>query len=347
ATIPWYQLTTLHIVSSDSFENLPLLFDVLRASTGLINLRIQGYKCGKTYEQLDSLGYHPATLPALQRLIAPSITLPVITHLISPDFLLSLTTGTISLSDFYLVVQKCPRLTTLDSYITDTSDPLVSAAITLPCLTSLEIFFAHDPEWSSASFPTLLVTPNIKSLQVTVHGSGSFPLSLTADLIKRSDAQISDFGGHIDEDISAFDSRNSGKYLLELLTALEGAQVVKIVGIIFPPAILDELAAGSLLPRVKSLAFSVRTLEQMESILNSRLLYEETRGRVNLQDISGFIEPKEDDDSDEHSDDDEHLDAGDSGVDSDIEEEEGLLSIAARKIREKYGVECELSYIEL
>ncbi|KAG6836668.1 hypothetical protein H0H93_005215 [Arthromyces matolae] len=337
--IPWQQLTSLDI-STDSVGNLPLLLDSLHASTALVSLDIS---IRGAYKELDSLEDHPITLPVLQSLTATSITLPVITHLISPSALLSLCTGGISLSNFYLVVQQCPRLASLDAVIFESENLFGSNAITLPCLTHLRMTFPRDPdEWTSTSFPTLLATPNLSSLTVFVIGSGPFPLSVTAALIKRSGARLSNFDGYIDQDNSVFVPKRS---LLALLTALEGAHTVSIIGVMFPPAILDKLAQGNLLPHVKDLTFSAQTLEHIESTINSRLKYEEKRGRVNLRNISGYIARKDydifylmvkavlalGDDDEEFS-------------DTDEEEEQESFSATARKISERYGIQCKLEY---
>ncbi|KAG6834473.1 hypothetical protein H0H93_009444, partial [Arthromyces matolae] len=293
------------------------------------------------YQDLESLGDHPITLPVLKSLTAPDITFPVITHLISSSALLSLRTGAISLSNFYLVVQQCPRLTSLDALMIESPSPSGSNIITLRCLTYLNLTFFRDPDdWSSMSFPTLLAIPNLSILHVYVCDSGSFPLRVTADLIKRSGARLSNFSGHIGQDNSVIVPRRS---LFALLTALEGAHTVSLTGVIFPPAILDNLAQGSLLPRVKRLTFSAQTLEQIESTINSRLLYEEKNGRRNLQDISGYIARKDYgsgivvlftstlgiDDAEEYS---------------DPDEEEESFSTTAREIMERYGVHCQLEY---
>ncbi|KAG6806283.1 hypothetical protein H0H93_003236, partial [Arthromyces matolae] len=129
----------------------------------------------------------------------------------------------------------------------------------MPSLTHLNITFSlQSKEWSAASFPTLLTTPRLTSLDVYVHECRSVPLHLVTDLIKRSHAQLS----HFYCQFSFPPSVHPNESLLPLLHTLKHSIVVDISSVVCSQAELDMLAAGSLLPCVKRLVFTTSDLEK-------------------------------------------------------------------------------------
>ncbi|KAG6819434.1 hypothetical protein H0H93_011923 [Arthromyces matolae] len=360
ANLFWDQLTSLNISVMDSINTLSLLLDRLRLSTRITHLRItHGQSASQRMPYHDE---HPLTLPFLQTLaLGNQIPLPMMEHLTSSSVLRSLDLPRISLSDLYSVLRQCPHLTNLIFSITSSTETHVSSwlnAIVLPCLTDLEISFDissdQEREWSSALFPTLLTTPNLLSLDIHVDGPGTFPLDLTIDLIKRSDARLISIDLYIVEPTS-WEPLES---LLSLFNIVDFAHTVDVGNLICPQTVFDSFAVGELLPRVKSLTLSTSSLKQTVSAINDRLQHEESCKNVILRKITCYIyagystakpsnnsddnsDNGNDDNSDNGSDDnnDNHSDGGSDNSDDGLDSE--TILIAATEIQERYGIDCE------
>ncbi|KAG6849875.1 hypothetical protein H0H93_004093 [Arthromyces matolae] len=305
ALFPWHQLTSLTIHSEDSFQSCSLLFNPLRQSTNLIKLSITSRRTQDPRQPLHYPEHDLITLSYLQNLrFSSAIPFPMIKHIISSGVLCSLNAERISVSDLYFLAQECPRLSNLTALISPSTDHLSSGSSTIimSSFKHLNItFWLQKKEWSATSFPTLLTTPYLTSLEIYVQACHSVPLHLVTDLISRSHAQLSHFSCRFSYPASVHPSES----LLPLLNTLRYATVVDFSCVVCSQGVLDLLATGSLLPRLKRLVFTTSDLEQSASTIKSRLLYEESQGNVNLKQIVGYIRTDfvedADDNGDEHS----------------------------------------------
>ncbi|KAG6843589.1 hypothetical protein H0H93_000568, partial [Arthromyces matolae] len=177
----------------------------------------------------------------------------------------------ISLWDFYSIVRQCTGLTGLMVLLTPSTHPSASSGlIVLSYLRSLNLSFNEEVQgWSPASFPTLLVLPALTSFTLQVSGSDVFPFNFAVDLINRSNAKLSYAIFSLEDPTSL--APQPEETILPLLMAVNSAMTVLTRGLVFPQAVLDALAAGSLLPYVEHFEFSVSFLEQFLSTINARL----------------------------------------------------------------------------
>ncbi|KAG6818440.1 hypothetical protein H0H93_004905 [Arthromyces matolae] len=329
ANLPWHQFTLFNLASDGSLTSLSPLLDRLRLSTHLTNLGLS--KLSTKHEPPHYRDDNPVTLPFLQTLEAGSdIPFSLVKHWISSSNLLCLDVE-ISLSNFYSVLRQSLHLMKVTfslSPSTDLISSVYSPSIVLPYLThlSLSLSLQQGQEWSPASFPTLLIAPDLLSLEICVEDGGSFPLNFTIDLINRSRARLSSIECYF-KGPTPLEPNES----ITLLNALENADTVNISNFILSHAVLDSFAKGDLLPRVRSLTLSVWTLKQFVSTINKRLSYEETCGSIRLRNIVGFVA---DDFYDENVADDRDPDL-----------DHLTVMTAVQEIKERYGVECDIDCV--
>ncbi|KAG6835135.1 hypothetical protein H0H93_004535 [Arthromyces matolae] len=315
ANLPWHQFTLFNLALDGPLTSLSPLLDRLRLSTHLTNLGLSNLstKHEPPYYRDDN----PVTFPFLQTLEAGSdIPFSLVKHWTFSSNLLCLDVE-ISLSDLYSVLRKSPHLMKVTCSVSPSTD-LVSSVyspdIVLPYLTHLTLTLHQVQEWSPASFPTLLVAPDLTSLEITVEGS--FPLNFTTDLINRSRAQLSS----IEFDFYKATSLDPNESIFSLLDSLKNVETVEIGNFDLSHEVLDSFAKGALLPHVRFLTLRVMTLKLFVSTINKRLSYEQTCGSIRLRKIDAFVY--------------DH--------DRDLDLDALTAMTASQEIKERYGVECDI-----